>query len=387
LLGIGFGVANVLAVGYLLLTRAGVLGNFSGYLDLDVYRIGARAWWAGSDLYSTLPATSGGLRLPFTYPPVAAVLFAPLTLLPLPVAGALLGLLGLAATAAVLPMVAGRIPRRVLIAAVLPLAVAVEPVRATLNYGQINLVLMVLVLFDCLTRAPRWPRGALVGLAAAVKLTPAGFLLFFLLNRDPRAICRAVVAFLGGTAAGFLFAGPDSVRYWTAALWDTGRIGTVHYAGNQSLLAVLARFGLTPPARTVLWLLGVVLTLAVTAIGMRRAIAAGRPEYAVVLNAFAILVVSPVSWTHHWVWLVPALFVFTGVWRYAGLAFFVLAPQWWWIDSTANREYDWTAGQQLLGNGYLYFALLALAASAVRSVSFGRRPDPRPRPQARSTPP
>ncbi|MFL6142424.1 MAG: glycosyltransferase 87 family protein [Labedaea sp.] len=383
----------MLALGYLLLTRTGILGGFgfTGYLDLDVYRIGARAWWAGADLYATLPATSGGLRLPFTYPPVAAVLFAPLTLMPLPVAGALLGLLGLAATAAVLPMVAGRtpkrVPSRVLIAAVLPLAVAVEPVRATLDYGQINLVLMALVLLDCLNPAPRWPRGALVGLAAAVKLTPAAFLLFLLLNRDSRAICRAVVAFLAGTAAGFLFAGPDSVRYWTSALWDTGRIGTVHYAGNQSLLAALARFGLTPPARTVLWLLGIVLTLAVTAIGMRRAIAEGRPEYAVVLNALAILVVSPVSWTHHWVWLVPGLFVFAGIWRYAGLAVFALAPQWWWTDSTANREYDWTVGQQLLGNAYLYFALLALAASAVRPVSFGRRPDSRPRPPARSTPP
>ena len=66
----------------------------------------------------------------------------------------------------------------------LPAALFLEPVRNTLNYGQVNVALMALVAADCLAAAPRWPRGALVGLAAAVKLTPAAFVLFFLLRRD-----------------------------------------------------------------------------------------------------------------------------------------------------------------------------------------------------------
>ena len=132
----------------------------------------------------------------------------------------------------------------------LPAALLLEPVRNTLAYGQINIVLMALVALDCLTEAPRWPRGALIGLAAAVKLTPAAFVLFFLLRRDYRAAAAAGVSFAAATAAGFVLAGHDSVRYWTAAVFQTGRIGNPATPANQCLQAVLARAGLgcTPRA-------------------------------------------------------------------------------------------------------------------------------------------
>jgi alpha-1,2-mannosyltransferase len=97
----------------------------------------------------------------------------------------------------------------------LPAALLLEPIRSTLTYGQINALLMALVAFDCLTRAPRWPRGILVGIAAAVKLTPAVFLLFFLLRRDLRSAARAGLSFAACTGAGFALAPHDSLRYWT----------------------------------------------------------------------------------------------------------------------------------------------------------------------------
>jgi alpha-1,2-mannosyltransferase len=330
------------------------------YLDLEVYRLGARTLLGGGDLYGVLPVTSFGIRLPFTYPPVAAVLFTPLTVLPLAVAGALLTGLTLAALSRVLA-----VPGRLGLALVIPVAAVLEPVRETLKFGQINVVLMALVALDCLSRRPRWPRGMLIGVAAAIKLTPAGFLLFFLVRKDFRAAATAAATFAAATGAGFLLAGTDSLRFWTGTLFDTGRIGTVHYAGNQSLVAVLARFGLEPPIRTGVWLLGAAVVLALAAVVIRRAV----PELALAANALAILAISPVSWSHHWVWAVPILLA---LWRTrarilatAGLALSIAAPHWWW-PGTENRELGWNPTQQLLGNTYLYFAVVVLAVLARR---------------------
>jgi alpha-1,2-mannosyltransferase len=245
------------------------------------------------------------------------------------------------------------------VAAAVPVALLLEPVRMTLAYGQVNLLLMGLVAADCLVRKPHWPRGALVGLAAAIKLTPAGFVLFFLLRRDYRAAATAVGTFVMLTAAGFAFAPDDSAKYWSSTLLDTGRIGAVHFASNQSLQAVLARFGMEPPGRTVLWLFGAAIVLGIAFVVIRQAFAAGRPQFALGVNALAILVISPVSWSHHWVWLVPVLLCCTIGWQVAGSAIFFSAPHWWW-EGSANREFEWNLGQQLLGNAYLFFALAVL---------------------------
>ena len=89
---------------------------------------------------------------------------------------------------------------------------------STLTYDQINALLMALVAFDCLRRAPRWPRGILVGIAAAVKLTPAVFLLFFLLRRDLRSAARAGLSFAACTGAGFALAPRDLPNQTSRAL-------------------------------------------------------------------------------------------------------------------------------------------------------------------------
>jgi alpha-1,2-mannosyltransferase len=234
-----------------------------------------------------------------------------------------------------------------------------HPRRSDCYYGQINLVLMALVMVDCLTPRPRWPRGVLVGMAAAIKLTPAGFVLFFLLRKDFRAAVTAGAAFGVTTAVGFLLAGAASVKYWSGELFATGRIGRPQYAGNQSLLGALARFGIEPPLRTVAWGIGVAVVLWLAVRAMRKA--AGNPRLALVFNALAVLVISPVSWSHHWVWILPMLVVLP----YGPLvaAVFVAAPQWWW-PGTENTEYTWNLAQQLLGNSYLWFAILILAAGS-----------------------
>lgn len=323
-----------------------------------------------------MPATAVGLALPFTYPPIAAVFLAPATLVPLPAAGVVLTVLTVVLLLVVIALAAGALwpasSRWLLAGAVLPVAMFLEPVRETVFYGQINVLLMALVAIDCLAGRTRLPRGVLVGLAAAVKLTPAAFVLFFLLRKDYRAVRNAGAAFAATTAAGFLLAWPDSVRYWTGAVFDTGRIGTPHFAGNQSLSAVLARFGIDQPGRSAVWLLGVAAVLALAVLGMRRALAAGLPLVALGVNALAILICSPVSWSHHWVWLAPVLLAFAAQWRLplaaviagAGVVLFMAGPQ-WSFPETINREYQWNFMQQLVGNLYLYFAVAVLIAVAV----------------------
>ena len=177
----------------------------------------------------------------------------------------------------------------------LPPALLLEPVRSTLAYGQVNIVLMALVTLDCLTAEPRWPRGALTGLAAAVKLTPAVFVLFFLLRRDYRAAATAAGSFAAATAIGFALAGPDTVRYRTAVVFQTGRIAGSATAANQSIQAVLARAGLDPHTLpgVAAWLALSALVVMVACRGMRQALAASQDCLALLLNAFAALLISP----------------------------------------------------------------------------------------------
>jgi alpha-1,2-mannosyltransferase len=293
-------------------TRHGVtLGRYR--IDLDVYRIGCTVWWHGGNLYGHLPPTLAGVRLPFTYPPVAAVLLAPLALLPMAVAGTVLSVVTIALTAVVIRLFLRRLTTSGgswrAVAWLLPAALLLEPVRNTLGYGQINVVLMAMVSADCLARpgrlagGPGWPRGALVGLAAAVKLTPAAFVLFFLLRRDYRAARTAALSFAVATAAGFLLARADSVRYWTGVIAATGRFGNGAYPANQSIQAVLIRAGTGPgsPAGAALWLAVCAVVLVLAWHGMRHAVAAGQDAWALAVNAFAALLISPVSWSHHWV--------------------------------------------------------------------------------------
>jgi alpha-1,2-mannosyltransferase len=372
---------NLAAVAAFLLSysRHGV--GFGPYrIDLGVYRFGGRTWLRGGDLYGQVLVT-GGLRLPFTYPPIAAVVLAPLALLPMTAAGAVLTVGSVALAAVVLGVFLRRLAGRAagsLWAAgwLLPPALLLEPVRSTLAYGQINIVLMALVTLDCLTAEPRWPRGALTGLAAALKLTPAAFVLFFLLRRDYRAAATAAVSFAAVTAAGFVLAGPDSVRYWTAIVFQTGRIGGPAAATNQSIQAVLARAGLDPhtlPGAAAWLMLSAVVVVAAYR-GMRYALAASQDCLALSLNAFAALLISPVSWSHHWVWCVPGLLTLAdlgrrhhhrlaGVVAAGGLVLFAAGPQ-WWLGKFAGPELRWTAWQQAIGSSYVFFAVLVLLLAA-----------------------
>jgi alpha-1,2-mannosyltransferase len=221
-------------------------------------------------------------------------------------------------------------------------------VRTTLYFGQINVLLMALVILDCLVKKPRWPRGVLVGLAAAIKLTPAAFVLFFLLRGDRRAAATAAGSFAFVTAVGFLCNPKGSVAFWTSVVFDPNRVGVAHES-NQSINGVLSRVGIE---RGPLWLVLVCAVLAVGVVVMRRA---EHPVEALGLNAVVVLLVSPISWSHHWVWVVPIL-MYAAVrakrLAMAGFVVFLLSPHWWW---DADDGWPWPAF--IVGNAYAWCAI------------------------------
>ncbi|MEU0333079.1 glycosyltransferase 87 family protein [Streptomyces sp. NPDC006193] len=322
-------------------------------IDLMVYRAEGAAVRAGGDLYA-LRATAA--HLPATYPPFAALLFTPLPLLDT----AVLRGLATAGNLALL-VVFVRLSLRLVGRArgetawwVAAAAVWCEPVWTTLRYGQVNLLLAVLVLWD-LTRRPagghdRWT-GAGLGLAAAVKLTPALFALFLLATglaarrtgRDAGPWLRhargAAVSFTAATLLAAAALPHDSLRFWTEAVFRASRVGHAEDTANQALRGVLARL-LHAPDPGVLWAvpaaLAGVLGLAVAV----RAELRGRRDRAVCVCAVTALLVSPVSWTHHWVWCVPlVLLLWTRGRRAAALGallvFCSYAP--WWVPHGAGR--------------------------------------------------
>jgi alpha-1,2-mannosyltransferase len=331
----------------------------SGLIDLQVYRSGGAAWLHGVPLYTdAFPS-----RLPFTYPPVAAVLFSVPAMLPMPVAATLVtagGLVALTVTVLLAVPVRARGP----LAAVAVLGVCVfEPVRSTLLFGQVNLLLMGLVAVDCLLPRTRHPRGMLVGVAAAVKLTPAIFVLFFLARRQYAAAATAVVTFAAVTGAGMLLAPADSVTYWHTTIFDPDRIGGAAFVTNQSLRGALTRLGLPEG----LWFALVAALLVMAWHGARRA---GEPVVALLLVAAAGLLASPVSWSHHWVWIVPAVAALAGRWAVLTTAVFSVGHR--FLPHARGRELEWTWWQHVAGNTYLLAAIAFLTVCLHSDLRVGR---------------
>lgn len=374
-------------------------------IDTDVYRMGGRAWLDGRPLYDggAMFHTQAGLDLPFTYPPLSAVVFGPLALVSLPVASVAITvttlLLLVLSTWIVLTRleVFGGARRWWLAAGLVALAVWwLEPIQANFSFGQINVILMTLVIADCVPRRTPWPRGLLLGLAIALKLTPAVFLLYFVLRRDVRAVLTALASFVAATLLAFALAPRDSWEYWTATVHNTGRIGDATYQTNQNAAGALARLGLGNGTHFLVWTAVCLAVLALTVWAVRRVLAArpeDAPEAALALVCVALfgLVVSPVSWSHHWVWVLPTLLV-TLVLAYrhrdpwlaaiaaAGTALMVWPP----IDLlTEHHESEAAWWRQLLGMSYVWWALALIAVAGVRMS--GRRVSRRQSPESEPT--
>ncbi|MDQ0380900.1 glycosyltransferase 87 family protein [Amycolatopsis thermophila] len=362
------------AAALLLVSVTGWVLAFQGFLDLHVYRTGALAWRTGTGLYSPqFAAMVPGMPLPFTYPPFAAIVFTPVQLLPWHVAKFAVTLASAAALALTTTITArrllpGRAAANALGMGVAALWFVFEPVRQTIGFGQINILLMALVAADCLLPRTRWPHGVLVGLAAAIKLTPAVFVLLFLVRRQYRAAATAVAAFAACALAGLALAPADTAEYWTKTLFDPERIGGLAYAFNQNIQAVLVRLLPAGTGRTLLWAVLVAAVMALATLAAHRA----RDEVTALLAiATGGLLASPVSWSHHWVWVVPAaVALLVRAPRYSPvLAVFAVGPH-SWLPQTHDLELRWTWWQHLLGSSYVLVSVTTLAVLAVKAAPY-----------------
>ncbi|MCV7289791.1 mannosyltransferase [Mycolicibacterium wolinskyi] len=284
--------------------------NGANFVDLHVYVGGADALDGPGALYDYVYADqTPDFPLPFTYPPFAAVVFYPLHLLPFGVVALLWQIGTIAALYGVVRisqlLLDTQADRRV---GMLWTAVGIwtEPLRSTFDYGQVNVILVLAVLYAVYSTR-WWVSGLLVGLAAGVKLTPAVSGLYFLGARRWATVVFSAAVFFATVGVSWLIVGEQARRYFTQLLGDADRIGPIATSFNQSWRGGISRILGHDAGFGPLVLLGIVVT-AILAMLAWRAIggSADRLGAIVVVSLFGLLF-SPISWTHHWVWLIPLM--------------------------------------------------------------------------------
>ena len=285
--------------------------------DLHVYRLAVSSFVHGASLYAPHLARGNG----FTYPPFAALAFLPLAFVPEPAGRILWSALTLAAVAALAWVLAG--PRGAMARrlgppslawpAVAVLLLASKPVQSDLRFGQVSLLLTLGVAIDVLALDGRKAQGILTGVAAAVKLTPLVFAPYLWITGRRKAAGLAVAGFAGATALGALVFPHDSAMFWSRNLWSDTRGLPLAETGNQSVYGVLLRAGLHGATLTVLWVALAALLSTAGLCRARRAWLAGQPLLGLAIAGCVSILVSPISWTHHQIWiLLAAGAVFTG---------------------------------------------------------------------------
>ncbi|GHB14763.1 glycosyltransferase 87 family protein [Streptomyces chryseus] len=327
--------------------------------DTLVYRAEGAAVANGTDLYGF---TVTQWQLPATYPPFAAILFVPTTWLPL---GALKVAFAVGNTALLALLVHlscrfARLPAGpALVVAATALGVWLEPVFQTIVFGQINLALACLVLWDLTRTDDALGKGFALGVAAGVKLTPAIFIVYLLLTGRVRAGLTAVASLTGTVLLGALVLPHASVDFWTRRIFETGRVGKPWIVDNQSLQGLLARL-LHRPEPGAVWLAVAALVAAAGLWAARRAAGEGRETWGVLAVAATALLVSPISWSHHWVWCVPLLAVLVAEGRgraAAAVAVVFLARPLWLVPHEGPLDLRLPWWQQPLASPYPLLAL------------------------------
>lgn len=372
--------ALALSVGYYVLHRLWVAP--ASFYDLRVYRLEGHIERDHGDLYRVLTQ----FPTQATYPPFAALCFEVLTLPPLALAEVLSVAVNLVLAVAVARAAAVAVfpdsDRRAADYTLWGSAVALwaEPVYMTLGYGQINLVLLFLVLADLLRSDESRTKGIGIGLAAGFKVTPAIFIVYLVARKKYRAAVTAVGAFAATICISLAFDAHGTWRYWTRYLFDTTRVGRIENTANQTIRGFSARVlqstG-TNPVEVAVVVVVAVAGLAVSVLAARRL----GELWGACCCAVTGLLISPISWSHHWVWCLPIgimLARYSRRWLAYCLATFCCWVG-WMIPHTNHQELHLSWWQVPLSGLYVYFgiAFLALSAWRVRSrVRHGPVPAP-----------
>ena len=364
-------------------------------VDLDVYRTSGLSVLRGQPLYAVL--TQPPQLLAFTYPPAAALFAVPLALIPWPAAQLawipfVYVPLAVVIWYAFAPLLrrSGRL-RPVVFAAIFAACAYLFPLRDEMRFGQVDIMLLGLAVADCAAPRPRWPRGALVGLATAIKLVPGVFIVYLWLSGRRRAALTAALVALGGTLGAWLLLPNDSVTYWTSAIFDSGRLGSNAGTSDQSLRGLLLRAFLPGHLPGLTWI-AVAGAVAVAGFALVRRLARDSREpaatggqvspaatggqvnpaatggqvnpaatggqvnpaatggqvnmEAIAVTALVGVLASPVSWIHHYVVVVVAIGAILAdgrAWRRVAVAaatavYFALTIPWWGQSLLGQRD-------------------------------------------------
>ncbi|HJY95621.1 MAG TPA: glycosyltransferase 87 family protein [Streptosporangiaceae bacterium] len=401
------------------------LSYMAAMRDLVVYRNGGLIVRHVAPAYDAHRASplydwTGQNGVQFTYPPFAAVVFAVASVLSWTAMRWAMTLVSLAALGLSLWLVFGALGYgdrpRVRLGATLgvsALALLTEPVQQTLALGQVNLVLMLLVIVDLLTGLDgrsRWWQGIGIGLAAGAKLIPLIFIPYLLLTRRYRQAATAAGVFAATVALGYAVLPKDSDTYWVHRMFlNANRIVFLGTRGNQSLRGVLTRLAGSVSSGTTPWIAALILVVIAGLVAAAVLYRAGHPVPGMLACALTGLLVSPLSWDHHWVWVAPAIALLAhlgararglvrGAWWVAGgvlVLVFGAWPQLWdlshsgltpaglfWYgpthyfatgDQPWYPEFHWHGPQLLAGNSFVLAGLVGLAALCVAAVRVGNR--------------
>ncbi|MED5814657.1 glycosyltransferase 87 family protein [Mycolicibacterium sp. 050232] len=348
------GAAAMLVVHQILepFTAGSHMGLFTNGGDLDVYRHGGQQLLDGRALYATeLPG--GGW---FTYPPFAAIAFIPLALMSFPAAQAFWMAISFTALAMTIWRSATVLGYRtdlrlwLLTIALSLVAVDIEAVRGTLWQGQVNLLLMAVIVWDLTRRRSARLRGWSVGIAAGIKLTAVVFIPFLFLTRQWRAGFTALGTALATAVLTWCVLPTDSTAYWLHAVFQTDRIGPLTHPGNFSIGGILATLAAPAPMPTLWWLIAIGVAALLGFFAAQRAQRFGHPLLAITLIGMLSCTVPPLAWGHHWVWTVPLLAIVVdgavrstgltrGVWAAGALVVYLAVFMWFaaWLYRTSHR--------------------------------------------------
>ncbi|QNE89441.1 DUF2029 domain-containing protein [Corynebacterium incognita] len=372
--------------------------------DMMVYRAGVQRFFEGGEVYSE-PMHVGGIDLPFIYPPFGALIMAPLASRSISddmagnimiVLSNLLILLCFYFIARAVLNQHSKLTHLAVTVGLWPLLLLTEPVRLNNGFAQINIVLMALVVLDLVPRKRYLPQGWLIGIAAAIKVTPLAMLLYFLLRKDIKAILTAFVSLLAATALAAVVRWDMTKEFFGSKLLGMGAgedfgVGT-DYQSNSSIQGVLTRVFTSQDAAQnaedptkLIWLLCALATIVVGSWIMNGLLRRGMDVDAWLIGSMVMLLISPVSWSHHWVWLAFILPVFlyrawqlrTTSW-FGGIYTAVVAlwsvlvltvpPKWWFGDHIDVYTQNWYA--KFLVNDFVWLAALLWFCVAVSLFFF-----------------
>jgi glycosyl transferase family 87 len=435
LLIIGAAAFVIVLVGWLVFsyTRPGWYTLYP--TDLGIYRDG------GLIVRHISPPYDGKLQYPlyqwhatdndslqFTYTPFAAIFFAVVSVIPwslLPRLFQVANLVFLMIAAWFTMDALGYSSRRAKAGGMLAGVAAgllTEPVFRTTFLGQINILLMALIIWDLRQPDKRWWKGFGTGIAAGIKLIPIVFVPYLLLARRFREAAMTVAGAAFTVLLGFIIVPGDSTDFWLHGLFfQDGRTGFAGWTGNQSLHGLVTRLAGSLHAATVPWAATVLVTAVVGIVCAALFDRAGHRMLAIVTTSLVGLLDSPISWDHHWVWVVPGMMVGAhyavrawrdGRWRdvvgclAVAVALLLIFAPWpgklWsapesgagaftygliWAgpytpvstyvaigDKPWFKEYHWTGLQNLAGNAYILagIAMLVILAVVAWRMSRGR---------------